>query len=254
MQQIKEFLDEKLIQYNSVSFIENDPISIPHSFTRKEDIEIAGFFSATFAWGNRKSIIKTSFRLMQWMDNQPFDFIMNASLKEIETLSRFKYRTFDAIDCQFFINSLRNIYKNHQGLEAVFTNGFEQKHDIKEAIFHFKNTFFSIPFPNRTTKHVANPATGSAAKRINMYLRWMIRHDDQQVDFGIWKKIPMHALIIPLDIHSGNTARQLNLLKRSQNDWKAAEELTLQLRIFDSEDPVKYDFALFGLGVNKDAF
>jgi uncharacterized protein (TIGR02757 family) len=252
MQEIKDFLDMKVNQYNNSTFIEDDPVSIPHAFSRKEDIEIAGFFAATFAWGNRKSIVKTAFRLMQWMDNAPFDFIMNAGQNEIERLNNFKYRTFDGTDCQFFVHSLRNIYAEHHGLEQVFLKGFQQNQLIKEAIETFKDVFFEIPHPMRTTKHVANPATGSAAKRINMFLRWMVRNDAHGVDFGIWNQIPMSALMIPLDLHCGNTARQLGLMQRTQNDWKAVEELTAQLRIFDPADPVKYDFALFGMGVNKD--
>jgi uncharacterized protein (TIGR02757 family) len=251
MLDIKEFLDEKVIQFNRYAFIENDPILIPHAFSRKEDIEIAGFFTATFSWGNRKSIIKASQQLMNWMDNQPYEFVMHANEMELKPLQKFVYRTFNGTDCHFFINSLRNIYTDHKGLESLFTKGFQQSGHIKTGIEYFRQTFFSISYPERTTKHVANPMEGSSAKRLNMFLRWMVRNDNNGVDFGLWKHIPMSSLYMPLDVHSGTVARQLGLLDRNQNDWKAVEMLTEALRVFDPQDPVKYDFALFGVGVNK---
>ncbi|MBI9065822.1 MAG: TIGR02757 family protein [Salinivirgaceae bacterium] len=252
MQYLKDFLDNKANKYNQPDFIELDPISIPHKFSRKEDIEIAGFLAATLAWGNRKSILKSLNQLMIFMDNAPYDFVINSIDKELEHLNEFKYRTFNGTDCKFFIKSLQNIYKTHDGLETVFTNGFKKSQTIKNTIVSAKNIFFSINHPERTTKHLSNPNIGSAAKRINMFLRWMVRDDKNGVDFGLWKNIPSNKLMIPLDVHSGTIARNLGLLNRKQNDWKAVEELTNVLKEFDAHDPIKYDFALFGVGVNKD--
>ncbi len=251
MMEIKPFLDSLVLKYNQTAFIEADPILIPHRFSKKEDIEIAAFISATLAWGNRKTILKSAGQFMTWMDNQPFDFVMNACENDLKSFLKFKYRTFNGIDSLFFIQSIRNIYVQHQGLEAVFSHGYFQNNEIKTAIGYFRQLFFSIPNPERTKKHVANPMEGSAAKRLNMFLRWMVRSDDQGVDFGLWKQIPMSALYIPLDVHSGSIARQLGILNRTQNDWKAVEHLTQKLREFDPLDPVKYDFALFGAGVNR---
>ncbi len=252
MQQLKDFLDSMVAKYNHLGFIENDPISIPHKFSAKEDIEISGFFSAIIAWGNRKSIIKSANQLMHWFDNAPYDFIMNHSQDDLKPFDQFVYRTFNGIDCTFFIKTIQNIYLNHGGLEKVFVRGYSKNKNIAEAIIYFRSVFFSINHENRTQKHIANPFKGSSAKRLNMFLRWMIRHDAAEVDFGIWKNINPAHLMIPLDIHSGSIARGLGILKRKQNDWKAVEELTQVLQTFDKTDPVKYDYALFGLGVNKD--
>lgn len=252
MQGILEYLEKKVIAYNRSSFIESDPISVPHSFTQKEDVEISAFFAATLAWGNRKAILKSLNQLMNWMDNAPFDFIKNAEGKDLDHLLNFKYRTFNGNDCQFFIKSLQNIFLIHGGLEHVFSQAFNETKCVKETIHQFKEVFFSINHPTRTMKHIADPLKGSAAKRINMFLRWMVRFDNRGVDFGIWKNIPMSELMIPLDVHSGTVARKLELLDRKQNDWKAVELLTNKLKEFDPNDPVKYDFALFGVGVNKD--
>lgn len=245
---LKEFLDEKVTLYNNSSFIESDPIQIPHLFTLKEDIEISGFLTATIAWGNRKSIINNSHKLMQLMGNSPYDFVMGYSDKNSEALSNFVHRTFNADDLAYFIVALQNIYKNHGGLENIFiknaTNG-----SIQEAIYHLKNIFFELPHLPRTQKHISDPLKNSAAKRINMFLRWMVRKDNAGVDFGIWNNISPALLSCPLDVHSGNVARKLGLLKRKQNDAKAVGELDKSLRILDPKDPVKYDFALFGLGV-----
>lgn len=246
--QLKEFLDEKVEKYNSLSFIETDPISIPHQFKKKEDREVAGFLAATIAWGQRKSIIANGNKLIQLMDFAPYDFVMNAKAKDYKAFESFKHRTFNGTDCIFFLKSLKNIYKKHNGIEAVFSKNFNTNRSIKEAIINFRSVFLEIEHPSRTTKHISNPAVNSAAKRINMYLRWMVRKDKKGVDFGIWKSIPASALYIPLDVHSGNVARKLGLLQRKQNDWKAVDELTEKLKSFDSHDPIKYDFALFGLG------
>lgn len=247
-QDLKEFLDAKVLEYNQPKFIESDPIQIPHQFSLKEDIEIAGFLTATIAWGNRKMIIKNANKMMMLMGNSPYDFVMNHSEDNLEEFGSFVHRTFNGIDFSFFIKSLQNIYQNHGGLEVVFSQ-FSEDVSHKKAINQFKKVFFEIPHPQRTTKHVSDPMRGSASKRINMFLRWMVRRDNSGVDFGIWNQIPMSKLSCPLDVHSGNVARKLGLLTRKQNDWKALEELDMSLRKLDPIDPVKYDFALFGLGV-----
>lgn len=245
-QEIYQLLEEKYDQFNRKSFIDSDPISIPHLFTKKEDIEIAGFLAATIAWGQRKTIIKNALCLMQLMDNAPYDFVLNHKKVDLKRFDDFKHRTFNSVDICYFIIALKHIYKNYGGLENVFA---QHKNNIQLSIHNFKTTFFEIEHPKRTTKHVSNPLKNSSAKRINMFLRWMVRNDKRGVDFGIWDSIKMKNLMCPLDVHSGNVARKLGLLKRKQNDWKAVEELTENLREFDENDPIKYDFSLFGLGV-----
>ena len=254
IENIKEFLDIKYDQYNRTEFIESDPICIPRSFNAPNDIEIAGFFAAIISWGKRSTIIKNGFELIRLMDNQPFDFIINSNVSELKYFRNFKHRTFNYIDAVYFIKSLKNIYNNHGSIGAVFENNYEETGSLKNAIINFRNIFFELPYPDRTLKHISDISKGAAAKRINMFLRWMIRKDKRGVDFGIWHKIPASALYIPLDVHTGNISRKLGLLKRKQNDWKAVEELTDILRKFDSNDPVKYDFALFGLGVRDTIF
>lgn len=246
--ELKDFLDEKVIQYNTLDFIESDPVQIPHLFTQKEDIEIAGFLSATIAWGNRKMIIKNSNRMMELMGNTPYDFIMSHSESQLENLESFVHRTFNGQDFIGFIQSLQNIYKNHGGLEPVFAKN-QEPDSMQKSISEFKKIFFEIPHFARTQKHISDPLNNSAAKRINMYLRWMCRQDNKGVDLGIWKSIAPAKLSCPLDVHSGNVARKLGLLSRKQNDAKALAELDSKLRELDKNDPVKYDFALFGLGV-----
>lgn len=247
--EIKEFLEEKYLQYCTPSFIDSDPIQIPHSFTQKEDIEISAFLTASIAWGNRKAIIKSAKELITLLDNAPYDFITNATDKEIKKSASFYYRTFQPTDSLFFIKSIQNIYKKHNGLEEVFTKPYLKTHSIADAIKAFRNIFFSIPYEDRTQKHIANIAKGSSAKRINMFLRWMARTDKEGVDFGIWEKISPADLHIPLDVHVGNVARTLGILDRNQNDWKSVSQLTSKLKSYCPDDPVKYDFALFGLGV-----
>jgi len=247
--EIFDLLETKYHQYNKPSFIETDPISIPHLYTVKEDIEIAAFLTATIAWGQRKSIINNARKLMKLMDDSPYNFILNAEDSDLKNIKAFVHRTFNGSDCSFFIHSLKNIYKNHKGIEACFDKGLKEYNDMSDAIVYFRNIFFEIPYPTRVLKHVSNPSVNSAAKRINMFLRWMIRKDNSGVDFGIWKHIKPNQLYCPIDIHSGNVSRKLGLLNRKSNDWKAVEELTTSLRKFDRNDPVKYDFALFGLGV-----
>ncbi len=246
--ELKAFLDTKVIQYNNPKFIESDPIQIPHQFSKKEDIEISGFLTATIAWGNRKSIINNANRLMQLLDSSPYDFVMHHEDSDLEKLHPFVHRTFNGDDCIQFIKSLRHIYKRHGGLETLFSKHAE-KESVQNSISKFKSTFFEIEHLQRTEKHVSDPLKNSAAKRINMYLRWMVREDNAGVDFGIWKHLSPSQLSCPLDVHSGNVARKLGLLKRKQNDGKALAELDKNLRKLDASDPVKYDFALFGLGV-----
>ena len=246
--ELKQFLDEKVIQYNQPKFIESDPIQIPHLFTKKEDIEISGFLTATIAWGKRQMIIKNAHKMMEIMGNSPYDFVINHQEKDLDNIQNFVHRTFNVIDFTFFIKSLKNIYQNHDGLESVFANNI-QDNTMQNSIHQFKKVFFEIDHPQRTTKHISDPIKGSAAKRINMYLRWMVRQDQTGVDFGIWKSISPSVLSCPLDVHSGNVARKLGLLSRKQNDWKALTELDTNLRKLDPNDPTKYDFALFGLGI-----
>ena len=245
--ELKAFLDEKVILYNNSKFIESDPIQIPHQFTNKEDIEIAGFLTATIAWGNRKSIINNANRMMELLDKAPYEFIIQHKESDLKTLQSFVHRTFNGDDFIQFIRSLKHIYQVYGGLEPVFTK-HAKKDSLQQSIHKFKNLFFEIPHLARTKKHVSDPLKNSAAKRINMYLRWMVRQDQVGVDFGIWKSLSPSQLSCPLDVHSGNVARKLGLLKRKQNDAKALSELDKNLRRLDPNDPVKYDFALFGLG------
>ncbi|WP_347926035.1 TIGR02757 family protein [Pontimicrobium sp. SW4] len=236
------------MQYNNQKFIESDPIQIPHHFSKKEDIEIAGFLTATIAWGNRKSIINNAQRMMQLLDNVPHDFIINHQDSDLEAFKPFVHRTFNGNDFIQFIKSLQHIYNKHDGLENVFLK-YTKQDSLQTSIHHFKKLFFEIEHLPRTQKHISDPLKNSAAKRINMFLRWMVRQDNASVDFGIWKTLSPSQLSCPLDVHSGNVARKLGLLHRKQNDAKALNELDSSLRILDSKDPVKYDFALFGLGV-----
>ena len=245
--ELKDFLDEKVELYNRPDFIESDPIQIPHRFSTKEDIEIAGFLSATIAWGNRKMIINNASKMMDLMGNSPYDFVMSHSTEQLERFDNFVHRTFNATDFKTFMNGLKHIYTNYNGLEALFTT--VENNSIQKNISDFKKVFFEIEHEQRTQKHISDPLNNSAAKRINMFLRWMVRKDTTGVDFGIWKQVSPAYLSCPLDVHSGNVARKLGLLTRKQNDAKAVFELDTNLRILDPNDPTKYDFALFGLGV-----
>ena len=245
---LKQFLDEKADLYNRPSFIADDPVSIPHRYTGKEDIEISGFLAASISWGNRKMILRNCNRMMELMDDSPYDFIMNAGETELSRLETFVHRTFNHIDLIYFIESLRNIYMNRGGIEKIFTD-YLSPHSLQPAIHQFWTIFFELPHQKRTERQVPDPLKGSASKKINMFLRWMVRKDNRGVDFGIWKSIPPSVLSCPLDVHSGNIARKLDLLTRKQNDAKAVAELDAALRNFDPDDPVKYDFALFGLGI-----
>lgn len=244
---LKQFLDEKAAYYNHPRFIEHDPIQIPHQFSRKEDIEIIGFLMATIAWGNRKSIINNGQKLIEIMEHSPYEFILNYNNKKASTLAPFVHRTFNTDDLHYFFKALQNIYNHHGGLEMVFSKHISPT-STQKAITAFKEVFFELEHLARTQKHVSNPEKNSAAKRINMYLRWMVRDASGGVDFGLWKSISPATLSCPLDVHSGNVARKLKLLIRKQNDGKALIELDTSLRQLDPNDPVKYDFALFGLG------
>tara|TARA_B110000211_G_scaffold161231_1_gene182283 strand:+ start:1472 stop:2242 length:771 start_codon:yes stop_codon:yes gene_type:complete len=246
--ELKNFLDLKVETYNRSSFIASDPIQIPHQFSTKEDVEIAGFLSATIAWGNRTMIIRNSKKMMEIMDNSPFDFVMNHSNSELKTITNFVHRTFNSTDFQYFIKSLQNIYKHHKGMESVLKPSIGDV-NYQNSIANFKQIFFELSHESRTEKHISNPLKNSAAKRIHMFLRWMVRNDSTGVDFGLWRMSFPAFLSCPLDVHSGNVARKLGILTRKQNDWKAVYELDTKLRAFDKNDPVKYDFALFGLGV-----
>lgn len=247
-EEIYQLLEEYHDYFNRKAFIKDDPVQVPHQYTKPEDIEISGFLSAILAWGQRPVIIRNAFSLMESMPDGPFEFLKTAEDYQLESFDFFKHRTFNGTDCIFFLKSLQNIYHTHGGLKGVFTDGYRLYGNIPDTIRHFRNIFFSIPFPGRTLKHIPDLDKGAAGKRINMFLRWMVRKDKRGVDFGLWEEIPPSALYIPLDVHSGNVARELGLLKRKQNDWKAVSKLTVKLRDFDPADPVKYDYALFGLG------
>jgi len=245
--ELKQFLNRKVDLYNQPSFIKDDPISIPHLFTKQQDIEIAGFFAAIFSWGNRTTIINKSTELMQLMDMQPHAFCLHHDLGGLKRLAGFKHRTFNADDLYYFIEFFQQHYSKHETLETAF---FPRKGmTVEEGLNHFSNYCFSFEHLKRTEKHISSPVKKSTCKRLNMYLRWMVRTDHKGVDFGIWKNIQPSQLICPLDVHVSRVARQYGLLQRKQNDWEAATELTANLRNLDQQDPVKYDFALFGTGV-----
>lgn len=246
---IQSFLDQKVVEFNHRTFIASDPIQIPALFSTKENIEIAGFLAATIAWGQRPTIIRNALKLVELMHNDPIEFLLNTPEDEWEGFRDFKHRTFNGTDCFYFLKSLRNIYQNHGGLEEVFTCGFKTENNLYSAMVYFRKVFFELEHEHRTEKHVSDLLRGASAKRLCMYLRWMVRNDTSGVDFGLWKQIPVSALMLPLDVHTGNVSRKLGLLTRTQNDWKAVEEITARLREFDPADPIKYDFALFGLGV-----
>ncbi|MDX1827993.1 MAG: TIGR02757 family protein [Lutibacter sp.] len=246
--ELKDFLDAKVLEYNHPKFIESDPIQIPHKFNLKEDIEISGFLTATIAWGNRKMIIKNATKMMELMGNSPYDFVMNHKEYHLDSLDGFVHRTFNSEDLKYFITGLKHIYLECGGLEELFSI-HTTSNSTQPAIHKLKEVFFEKPHLQRTEKHISDPLKGSAAKRINMFLRWMVRNDKSGVDFGIWKSLSPAQLSCPLDVHSGNVARKLGLLTRKQNDAKALKELDTSLRKIDRNDPVKYDFALFGLGV-----
>ena len=249
--ELGEFLNEKVIEYETRDFITYDPISIPHMFSDSKDIEIAGFLAATIAWGNRKSILKNANRLVERMDNSPYDFVMNFEKSDEKVFEGFCHRTFQPEDAVYFMGALRRIVKEYGSLENLIASHWQESgspNNVNGALSNFHAVFFDSVHVDRTRKHVANPSKGSAAKRLNMYLRWMVRSSKNGVDLGIWDKIPTRVLSIPLDVHTSNVGRSLGLLSRKQNDWKAVAELDAALREYDPVDPVKFDFALFGLG------
>ena len=248
--ELKEFLDEKADFYEHKEFIQNDPIIIPHEYEDKFDIEISGFIISIISWGNRKSIINSGYKIIDILESSPYDFIMNHSQKDLKRIKGSIHRTFNSDDLVFFIKSLKNIYTNYNGLEGIISN-VKNGNNLQERISNFKKIFFELNHLERTKKHLPDPLKGSAAKRFNMFLRWMVRSNKKGVDFGLWKSILPSELSCPLDVHTGNIARKLSLLKRTQNDSLALNELDRKLREMDKNDPVKYDFALFGLGINE---
>jgi uncharacterized protein (TIGR02757 family) len=243
----KDFLDEKVAVFNTPDFITPDPISVPHRFSLKEDIEISSFLASSIAWGNRKIITKNGHRMMDLLGNSPYDFVLSHSENQLERLDNFVHRTFNGEDFNYFIKALKHIYLHHGGLESIFKK-YQTEDSLQPAIHALNTIFFEIDHPQRTRKHVADPSKGSVAKRLNMCLRWLCRKDNAGVDFGIWDINPA-KLSCPLDVHSGNVARKLGLISRKQNDIKSLQELDANLRLLDPNDPVKYDFALFGLGI-----
>ena len=269
---LKSFLDQKVAQYNRPEFIANDPVSIPHMFSKKQDIEIMGFWAATLAWGQRVTIIKKCRELITLMDGAPYDFIINHQEPDLKKLLHFKHRTFNDIDTLYFIAFFRWHYENYDSLEDAFVpsnksvilnnsegsiHGYALRQaegdvTVETALNHFRSYFFSLPdFPHRTKKHVSSPSQKSTCKRLNMFLRWMVRKDNNGVDFGIWNKLKPADLICPCDLHVDRVARHLKLITRKQTDWQTAIELTEGLKELDPLDPVKYDFALFGLGIEE---
>jgi len=250
LQHIKKILDSKVILYNQPSFIEKDPVSIPHLFTKKQDIEIAGLFASVLAWGNRTTIINNSRRLMELMGNAPYDFILHHKETDLKPFIYFVHRTFNATDLLYFIMFLQEHYRKYDSLEDAFVLAKTYNEDtVEQALIHFHHYFFSIEHPGRTRKHISTPERNSACKRINMYLRWMVRKDKSGVDFGVWKKITPRQLICPLDVHVARVAHRLGLLENNKATWANALQLTEQLRKFNPQDPAIYDFALFGLGM-----
>lgn len=243
--ELKAFLDEKADYYNRPSFIENDPISIPHQFTRKQDIEIAAFFTSVLAWGKRITIINKCNELMERMDREPYAFVTRHRPSDLKRLTGFRHRTFNDTDLLYFVSFMKWYYNDHESLEDAFAGN-----TIQETLIAFHRLFFSLEdHPARTRKHISTPLNKSTCKRLNMFLRWMVRNDDRGVDFGLWRSISPSQLICPCDVHVDRVARGLKLIRRKQTDWETALELTTQLRKFDPLDPVRYDFALFGLGV-----
>lgn len=251
IEQLRVFLDEKAAKYNKPTFIENDPISIPHRFSRLQDIEIMGFWAAMLAWGQRPIIIKKSLELITLMDGAPYDFVRNHTENDLKPFLKFKHRTFNDTDTLYFLAFFQDYYKKNESLETAFSQHLSSTDtDIEKALIGFHQQFFALDFaPARTRKHVSTPVQKSACKRLCMFLRWLVRQDDKGVDFGLWRNISPSQLVCPCDVHVDRVARNLGLLKRQTTDWAAAQELTASLRIFNPQDPVLYDFALFGLGV-----
>ena len=247
---MKNTLETLYARYNTPEFIAPDPISIPHSFSRKEDIEISGLLASTIAWGNRKAIVKSANRMMEYLGREPYNFVMNASSHDVENLKTFVHHTFSGEDFAAFILMMRGICQKYGSIGGFFESSYAQSKDIREVLAQFRTEFLSTEHNSHADKHISSIVKGAACKRLCMYLRWMVRKDANGVDFGLWSSIPASALYLPLDVHSGNIGRRLGLLKRKQNDWKAVEEITANLRLLDPSDPTRFDFALFGVGIN----
>lgn len=249
--ELRELLEELYLRYDNVDFISPDPISIPHSFSSQLDREVSGLLAATIAWGNRKAIVKSANRMMDYLDRRPYDFVVGASEAELRVLESYVHRTFNGEDLICFVRAIREICRRYGSLGSWFQSDYALRGDMRLVLADFRELFFSEPHPQRSEKHLSSIAKGAACKRLNMYLRWMVRPDVHGVDFGYWREIPPSALYLPLDLHSGNVARQLGILGRKQNDWRAVEEVMTELRKADPNDPVKYDYALFGVGINN---
>lgn len=251
-EEMRELLERLHDRYNNESFIEADPISVPHSFTRPVDREIAGFLAATIAWGNRRAIVQSAHRMMRYMDNAPEDFVRNATEADMEYLRTYVHRTFNGVDFQDFVRGLRHIITKWGSVGNYFETRYEEHGDLRPVFSDFRRDFFAAEHDAHCEKHLSSIDKGAACKRLCMYLRWFVRDDDRGVDFGLWRGIPMSALYMPLDIHTGRMGRNLGLLSRKQSDWKAVEELTASLRELNADDPVRYDYSLFGLGISGD--
>lgn len=246
-----ELLDELHDKYNTPDFIEADPISVPHSFTDPVDREVAGFLAATIAWGNRRAIVQSAHRMMRYMDNAPADFVRNASNEDMAYLASFVHRTFNGVDLQDFVRGLRHIIEGWGSVGGYFEQQYEKTHDVRVVMSDFRKEFFSVDHDKHAEKHLSSIDKGAACKRIAMYMRWFVRRDDRGVDFGQWQRIPMSALYLPLDLHTGRMGRAMGLLTRKQDDWRAVEQITASLREFSAEDPTRYDYSLFGAGITK---
>lgn len=247
---LRELLERWYDRYNRTAFIDDDPVSVPHRFTSRDDREVAGFFAATLAWGNRATIVRNACRMMQLMDNAPADFVRHASAAELHGLAGFVHRTFNGADLQDFVLALRRLYAAFGGIGAFFEQSYARTGDMRSVLAAFRRELLCGDHRPHCEKHISSIERGAACKRLCMYLRWMVRRDDRGVDFGLWGGIPMSALYLPLDVHSGEVARALGLLARRQNDWRAVEQVTAALRELDANDPVRYDFALFGAGMD----
>lgn len=248
---LRELLERLHDRYNRPEFIGDDPISVPHAYTDRADRETAGFLAATIAWGNRKAIVRSGHRMMRLMDHAPADFVRNASTRELAQLDSYAHRTFNGGDLRDFVLALRSMEQRFGGLGAFFEDRYEATGSMPQVLAEFRREFFAGDHAPRCEKHLSSITKGAACKRLCMFLRWMVRRDGRGVDFGEWRRIPMSALYLPLDVHTGDMGRALGLLKRRQNDWRAVEEITAELRTFDPEDPVRFDFALFGAGIDR---
>lgn len=251
-EEMYDLLERLHDRYNNADFIEADPISVPHSFSATLDREVAGFMAATIAWGNRQAIVRSSHRMMRYMDNAPADFVLNASANDMEYLRSFVHRTFNGDDFRDFVLAMRHIITQWGSIGGFFEQRYEATKDMRTVLSEFRREFFSVEHNPHCEKHLSSIDRGAACKRLCMYLRWFVRRDARGVDFGLWQRIPMSALYLPLDIHTGRMGRELGLLQRKQSDWKAVEQITSTLRCFSADDPVRYDYSLFGLGISGD--